>query len=439
VAEALRPLGDTMIETFGVFPTFAATIPGSHQHVPLLELEDALLSYLPVVANSCESGNGSGTMLVLHREDQSLGAIDIFAKGHLNANALIIGSSGRGKSVLTGVLTASLLHDESVKLIKVDVGGSHSRECELAGGVEFRLILDRPSGLNPFSFAKHNISESGRAVLGKFIEVLVMEDGESTLPKTVRVEIDDLLSAYFASKPASPTLDDFYESATGFSRRKLLSRWCKGGLYGNAFAAPDGHCGAPRLRYFNFSQIFQAADPDFAQAGMAAVLAQFNLELLENPEMRIVLICDETPFFIDRCFEFFKFSMANVRKFGASVVLIVQLSQHLVKNGDTGLMENAHHRFLFSADGADEDFARRLGLAVELVKRIRELKSIPKVSSEFLYQFGGETRTMVLKLTADEFWRVTSTQADRLKVERLREAVPELSLKEILSCLSRIG
>ena len=169
---------------------------------------------------------------------------------------------------------------------------------------------------------------------------------------------------------------------------------------------------------------------------MAAVLAQFNMEILKYPESRIVLICDEVPFFIHRCFDFFKFSMANVRKFGASVVLIVQLSQHLVKGEDTGLLDNAFHRFLFSIDGSPDDFKTRMGLKTDQVASIKGLMAIPGKRSEVLYQVGDETKTLVIELTPEEFWRVSSTQLDRIKIQKLREAIPELSLKEVLSCLA---
>lgn len=439
--EALSALGEVRAESFGCLPSWAATMAGTNQHVPLLEMDEALLAYLPLATiGEPQAAAAPSRSMLTHRKDGSLAAIDLFSAGAINANAVIVGSSGKGKSVMTGLLTSSLLADPQIRVIKVDVGGSHSRECELFGGREFSMSLDRPSGINPFSMVKHNDSEGARAILGKFIEVLVLEDGEITLPKAVRVEIDEMLDSYLGSTPKTAGLEGLFASAPNFSRRPLLSRWCGRGLYGKAFAE-DG-CGDecdPRLRYFNFSQIFQAGDADFSQAGMAAVLAQFNLELLRNPGSRLVLICDETPFFIERCFEFFKFSMANVRKFGASIVLVVQLSQHLVKGGDTGLLENAFHRFLFSADGDPEAFIKRFGSDARLVEKIRELNPAPGERSEVVYQFGDETRTLVLKLTPEEFWRVTSSQGDRIKIQKLREAVPELSLEDALSCLARIG
>lgn len=462
IAEGLANLGDLSIETFGLFPTLAASQIGANQHVTLFELGEALMAFLPI-SGCCDPFVREKTeprSLITHRKDLSLTEVDLFAKNHLNSNSLIIGSSGRGKSVFTGMLTSSLLNDPSVTVIKVDVGGSHSRECELYGGIEFQLNLNEPSGINPFGHLNLNgsgleNSEAIRSILSKFIEVLILEENEVVLPKTTRIELENLLLDYIESKPKNASLNDFGMFAKNFSRKTLLSRWWGSGLYGRAFKAA-GHpcpsiepasaftaaphpCGSPRLRYYNFSQIFEAADRDFAQAGMAAVLAQFNLELLNQSDKRVVLICDETPFFIDKCFEFFKFSMANVRKFGASITLITQLSQHLIKNGDTGLFENAYHKFLFSSDGSPDDFAQRLGVAPALVEEIKNLESIPGQKSEVLYLCGTEAKRIVLRLTPEEYWRVTSTQGERVKIEKLRSAVPELSLKEALTCLSLIS
>lgn len=441
VQDALAPMGDVGIETFGCLPTLAATMPGSPLHVPLFERDDSLAAFLPICAFGEGSPKDVSGSLLLHREDRSLSVVDILSKSHTNANSLVIGQSGKGKSVFTGLLTTSLLASDSVRVIKLDVGGSHRRECELQGGIEFDLALDQPSGLNPFSMLNEtDMSESTRAILGKFIEVLVMEDGEDHLPKTLRVEIDELLQTYLAGNPPMPSLDGFYRSAKKFSRSSLLGRWCGSGLYGKAFqATPAQNQGDSRLRYYNFSQIFHAADKDFAQAGMAAVLAQFNLEVLKNPDRRIVLICDETPFFINSCFDFFKFSMGNVRKFGASIVLIVQLSQHLVKDGDTGLLDNAYHRFLFTKDGVATEFKARLGLSDEQMESLDGLSAIPGVRSEVLYQCGTESSKLLIELTPEEYWRVTSSQADRIKIQKLRQAVPELTLKEALQCIARIG
>lgn len=431
-AGVLRVFGDLIIETVGVGPSFLATLPGIGMHVPLLELSSTLPVFFPIWRNGTNLNSTLGNSLVLHRRDQSLDEISLLNFSNQNANALIIGSSGKGKSALLGCLTESLLRDPQVKIIKVDVGGSHSKECELLGGEEYRLNLTTQSGLNPFSLIQEDRSETLRSILGAFIETLVLEDGERHPPKSVRLEIDEVLKQLLETKD-KPTIEGLLK--TNFSRRNLLSRWCEGGLYGKPFSSPHSYTPA-RLRYFNFQDIFQAKEEDFARAVMASVLAVFNMEMLLDPDSRLILICDETPFFIESCFDFFKTSSANVRKFGGSVILVAQNSKHLALDGDTSLIENAQHRMLFSTDGSLREFQERFRLRDQDMALISSLHFLSGKYSEFLYQNDFQSKAMRLKLTPEEYWRVTSSQADRQKLKSLMGAVPGLSMKEAIRCLS---
>lgn len=431
-AGILRTFGDVVIETVGVGPSFLATMPGVGLHVPLLEVDATLPLFLPVWRQGAAASMDRAGALSVHRRDRSLDRIDLLARDNQNANAIIVGNSGRGKSAFLGCLTNDLMNDPSVRIIKVDVGGSHSRECELLGGREYRLSLETSEGLNPFSLVQGEASESVRAVLGSFVESLVLEEGEARLPKEVKIEIDQLIQEALGSDE-SLSIDLLLKF--DFSRHRLLKRWGSAGLFGKAFrGSPD--LNPPRLRYFNFQDIFQASDQDFSQAAMAAVLAVFNLEMRTHPGARLVLICDETPFFIEKCFGLFKITTANVRKFGGSVILVTQLSKHLVVEGDTGILENSFHRILFSADGDLTEFRERLRLREKDMSFISGLGFKNRRYSEFIYQQGNQARVMRLELSPEEYWRVTSSPNDRSKLLSLVKAVPGLTTEEAIRCLS---
>lgn len=433
----LERLGEPIIETFGSLPSIGASMIGSPQHIGFLETGTNLPYYLPLFAKGCSRLRASGSSsLVVHRQDNSVDQIDLLSNDHQNANAVVVGASGRGKSAFVGTLTQALLNCPNTRVIKVDVGGSHSKECSLFGGTEHKIALDRPSGINPFSVIKNSENnEAIRSVLNNFLSVLVLEENETNLPKTTRVEIDQLLKNFIASKPMNPSLDSFYQSMNSFSRERLLSRWCKGGIFAKAFE-PNLDQTESRLSYYNFSEIFQAADPDFAQAGMAAVLARFNLEMQLHRDKRIILICDETPFFIQKCFEFFKFSTANVRKFGASVILIVQMSRDLIAKNDPGIIENSFHRILLSVDGDSNDYQSRFKLRPDQIQAIQSLQTKPREFSELYYQFGDQGFKGRLKLTAEEYFQITTNQTEKIQIDRLLVNVPGLTLKEAISCLA---
>lgn len=440
----LNTFAEFQIETFGVTPSFLATKIGNSQHVPLKEIDETLPLYMPIwFFGESSTHTNNQRSLMLHRSDCSIHNFDLFNTNFSVCNSLIVGTSGKGKSVLTGMLTQSLLNDPNICVIKLDVGGSHSKECELFGGKEYVLQLNTPSGINPFLITKYNeLSDSEKiGILSRFLMTLIQEQGELQFSKDLRSQIEECVQVYLSSAK-NPSLQEFYDLMTTFPRRNLLRRWVSGGVYEKAFAVKvssseiDNNC--PRLRYYNFSQVFQASDPEFAQAGLSAVLAQFNIETLINKNKRIALICDETPFFIKSCFDFFKFSTANVRKFGHAVILITQLSSDLIVNDDTGIIENSPQRFLFSVDGDLTEYQSRFNLTNNQLSSIKALKSIPKEFSEVFLQTSEIGRKLIIKITKKEYWTLTSSKQDRDKLEKLRAFIPNLSLSEAIQCLSTV-
>lgn len=438
---AFNQFAEFKIETFGASPSWCATLIGNNQHVSLKELDRVFTSIMPIWHYGEVSVlDNNKRALTLHRNDQSLYNFDLFDPNFSVYNALIIGTSGKGKSVLTGMLSQALLNDQSVSLIKLDVGGSHSKECELFGGFEFKFQLDKPSGINPFEIVSDlSISDADKiGILSRFLTILIQEQNEFFISKSLRSQIEESISIYLNSFQ-KPSLLEFYNQALDFPRRNLLKRWVKGGVFENAFSTEthnENTILSNRLRYYNFSQIFQASDPEFAQAGIAAVLVQFNYESLKTTTKRIVLVCDETPFFIKSCFDFFKFTTANVRKYGHSVILITQLSTDLIVNDDTGIIENSPQRFLFSVDGDIQSFQKRFQLSAKNIESIKSLRSVPKIHSEVLLQTPEYVKNLKIKITRKEYWNLTSNKQDKEKLEALLNHIPHLKLNEAIQCLS---
>lgn len=456
-ATVLLKIGGFAIETFGIGPSFLATLPGNNQHVPLLETDEYLPILLPLFhhgeaslghalastgrapALQASVGHTPAGSLPLLREDRTVHNFDLFNPEFSVANTLIVGTSGKGKSVLTGLLTESLLNDPKVKVIKIDVGGSHTKECELFGGRHISLQLNSPSGLNPLAVASDErltISERS-SIISNFLLTLITEQGETILTKDLRSSVESEVGSYI-EKAKIHSLQEFFDLQKTFPRRNLLARWVKGGMYESTFEKASEAFKPSRLTYYDFKECFQASDPEFSQAGFAALLAQFNHECLVNKDERIVLICDEVPFFIKSCFQSLKFATANVRKFGHAIVQIAQLSTDFIVGGDTGLLENSPQRFLFSTDGDHSDFQARFRLTDANMVRLTSLQSIPGKYSEVLLQDQKAARKLRIEITREEFWRLTSSKHDAIKLEKLRAAVPELTLKETIKCLSAI-
>ena len=444
VKRKLDPIGEIYIESVGALKSLRSFYLGEEPHFTLLEKDSTLVTYIPLVSrgDSKSTQNVMKRSLALHRKDESLTYINIFDPSYESFSWCIFGRPGTGKSVLTNAITRALAYEPEVKIIKIDVGGSHSRETEILGGVEKTLTLNEPTGINPFNVIKElGATKEAVQILAAFMEVLILEEGEVKLSKTMKSDLERAIFTYAESNTQNLSLNDFYEKMTSIlPRKELFLRWVGNGVYGNAFAPTDGDSIElnKSLTYFNFSKISQALDPDYAQGGLAAVMAQFNLEMLKKSEhkKKIVFIADETPFFIKKCFSFFNLSIANVRKEGHGFITVAQKSAHVVVDGDTGILDNSPNRIYFSSDGDDESFVARNQLTRSSIENIKALRRQQGEFSEcYLKDVHGE-RVLKIRLNGQEYWQYTSKDEDRRKFNELKAACPSLSLKEIVQCLS---
>lgn len=447
IKRKLEPLGEIYIESVGALESLKSFYPGEDPHFTLLEKDSTLVTYMPLVSrgDAKSSVKVMKRSLALHRKDESLTYVNIFDPSYESFSWCVFGRPGTGKSVLTNAITRALVYDPQVKVIKIDVGGSHSRETEILGGIEKTLNLNEPTGINPFNvITELGPTKEAVQILAAFMEVLILEEGESKLSKTMKSDLERAILLYAEKHTQNLSLEDFYEKSKNLPRKELFQRWVGSGVYGNAFApqVKNFEIGSlaldNRLTYFNFSKISQALDPDYAQGGLAAVMAQFNLEMLKKAEhkKKIVFIADETPFFIKKCFSFFNLSIANVRKEGHGFITVAQKSAHVVVDGDTGILDNSPNRIYFSADGNDEAFIGRNQLTQESIEKIKTLRRQQGEFSECLLKDNQGEKVLKIRLNAQEYWAYTSKDEDRRKYNELKAACPNLSLQEIVRCLS---
>lgn len=103
----LSLFSETFLETFGIAPSYCASLPGSHQHLTFLESEEGLAGFL-LVWRRGETGNETSNCqksLTLLREDQSFDHFDHFDHFDLfnpkfNVFNMLIWNKRKGKSIL---------------------------------------------------------------------------------------------------------------------------------------------------------------------------------------------------------------------------------------------------------------------------------------------------------------------------------------------------
>ena len=403
--KALSGLGEWSIESFGAYPSLLALSPGGSFHYKLIEKLSTLKCFLPCFrfgSNLKESSDMRGS-LVYHRRDLSLDELNPFSWNYSNHTGVIIGKSGKGKSVFANLLTKSLFYDEKAYIFLVDVKGSHKKTVEALEGKTYNIDIQNSSGLNPLK--KLNSSKESIEIAGSFIEKLLLEDKEDILSSVEKSLLEKSLIQFAEKtngKPKLKNLDYFYDTLK-HPKKDKLSRWTKGSLNENIFKQTRD-ISQSRLLYFNFENISTASNSYIAKAIIAGLMAEFSFKLLDKkPNEKLIFISDETPFFIKSCFNTFSLLSKNVRKLNGSLILLAQNSKDLILNGDSSLIDNSEFKILFSYDGIEEKFKEIFSLTNEELQKVKNLKTVKGQFSQFLLKDSLGSKVGSLRLSKEEY------------------------------------
>lgn len=438
---SLKRLGDVRREIVGALPAYLSTIPGSDFHFTLLERDEVLGCFAPLCARAdSEVPSQTPGAMAYHREDATLSTFDQFHRQYESFSIIIIGQSGLGKSVFANTLLRCSLNDPKTRVILVDVKGSHTRTTERLGGVVNHVSLEHASGINPLTRLNANSSRDEIEIVSSFIKQLMLDDLERDLPIKESFQIDEILREYAGSNPKNPSIDDFLRfSKASLPRPEHLARWGSNATYGNVFAGKKTSTPASKLTYYNFAHIMTASSKALSTGVMAAVMAQFSFELLtKTSDEKLIFIADETPFFVQNCFQNFRLLMKNVRKLNGSLVLIAQDHSDLVVGGDPSLLNSAPTKVLFSIDGDKRLYQERLRLLDRDMTILSNLRGENGEFSKFLLVDNLGSRVGLLRLAREEYLSSSSSARDQARVDGLRKAMPDLSELDALMLLSML-
>gem|GEM_PF-1851593 len=421
---SLKSLGDFSLENKGAIFCFLPTLPGARPHIEHKELVDRLPSFFPLaIRGRQELETPSPRSFVFHRTDHSLDQIDLFDPSYDNFSGIVVGRSGRGKSVFVNTLQQSILNDRNSKIILVDVKGSHTNMVKSLKGKIHKISPDSQTAISPFNFLRENSSKEVVEIVVDFIEKLILEDHERSLLRQEQALLEESLITYVDSKPSNPSLDDFVRKVKNIPRSDSLKRWIKGGIYEGVFAPYGGAISDAGIQYFDFTNIVTAQKGGVGPAIMSAILAHYHYLLIaKKTEEKILFFADELPFFLRSCFSTFCLLMKNIRKLNGSLLLIAQNLSDLVIDGDTSLIDQTDFRVFFSKDGGNPDFKRVSGLSESSLAILESLSTVNGKFSQFILRDNGGERTGKLILSRNEYFRSTTHASDKTLIEKLCKA-----------------
>lgn len=442
----LSNIGVFTLESIGAKPSYISTLPGTPFHFAgpfeaCVEEHRKLPCYLPVFTNGFSDATPAKPgSLAFHRLDFSLNYLSIFNPSYDNYCTVIVGRGGTGKSNFLNRKILSSHHNSKNRQIIVDVLGSHTRLVSRLGGEIHKISPTTPSGVNIFKYLETNNDEDTIDVVATFVSELMLDDDEKKLSEESKFEVYSKLQDWIDSKPDEYILDSFISSLPkDFPRLNLLKRFSNRGQFRHLFANQKNVVkqDRPRITLYNFENLNLASNTAAARAIMAAILADFNFQIFsKDRDEELEFISDETPFFIECCFASFKLLNLNVRKLVASLILTVQVSDHLVVDGDESLISNSGLYILFSHDGKPEVFGPRFKLSESEMTKMLNIRGVKGQYSQFLIKDKLGSRIGHLFLAATEYWEGTTEGVDVGTINALKENLPNLPEEVIFQILA---
>ena len=130
----------------------------------------------------------------------SLLSFNPFDSSLANANQLVSGGSGSGKSFMTNLLLLQMLK-ENPKVFFIDIGGSYKKLTENLSGQYVELGVQNHLSINPFDLLANETKPTSQKIkfLVGLVELMTKEEGAERIPKLARAEIEEAIQEVYRS------------------------------------------------------------------------------------------------------------------------------------------------------------------------------------------------------------------------------------------------
>lgn len=390
-------------------------------------------------------GHTANPRILLKNRMGGLLALDPFDASLTNANQIISGGSGSGKSFLTNLLLLQMLK-ENPRVFFVDIGGSYQKLCENLGGQYVPLQLSDAISINPLDLAPGEEVPSGQKIkfLVGLLELMTKEDEQERLPRLERSEIELAIRLVYDSH-AQPRLSHLRDALAKHSdenmRRlgRILSAWCGDTPFGKLVDRPTSIGLGARVVAFDLKGM--ESYPDLQAVALYIITDLVWREVQRDRGTMKFLVFDEcwkllkSPAglaFIEEVFRTF-------RKYFASAIAISQDIDDFAKSKIAGaILPNCALKWILIQQQSDKERLQQvLGLNDAEIAIVNSLHQKKGFYSEAFLMAGENHCVGVLESTPLELWIATTDPRDLGAIESLKSQQPDLRHSEILSLLAK--
>ncbi len=421
VLQVIRELGGSegIIEDYAAFDIFAEiTMPNAIGKERSRKIKSSnLADLLPVFG--LWQGFDKPSVLLRTRMG-SLFKFDPFSPRLTNANQIISGGSGSGKSYLTNLMIGQML-SQNPKVYVVDIGGSYQKTCELLNGQYVHLSMDSGISMNPFDLPEGCTIPTDEKIkfLSALVQIMTKEDDQTSIGKLEKAEVERLIQTVYQEE-STPRLSHLQirlvKSEIPEVQRigKILSLWCGNTPYGKFVDQPTTIQINSSMVSFDLKGLESHSD---LQAACLFIITDLVWRTVQKDrsEMKF-LIFDESWRLLesDAGSQFVGEVFRTFRKYYASAIAISQNIDDFAKSkAASAIMPNSSVKWILKQSGAD---FKRLAEVLRLNEReISQVQSLTQVKGQYseAYLICEDKKAVVsVESTPIEYWLATTDPRD---------------------------
>jgi len=405
-------------ESYNQLNAWLAAIPGNCRYnlrqLYLLETNYADLSFLfSVDTGERENRHLAAEHLAVLESRQRM---PYFLNLHHRdvAHALVLGSTGSGKSFLLNFLITHLEKYHPLTFI-FDLGGGYRRVTRNLGGSYLPVGVDNRSfTINPFSLEP---TRENLQFLFSFVKVLASHGGYAMTAGDDR-DLYEQIGNLYQVEPENRRLFTL-SNILGRNLRERLARWVEGGQYGGLFDNAGDNLTFRRFQCFDFSAVDRR--PEVLEPLLFYILHRASARIQDPgiPTTFKVFVVDEAWRFLGNATirRYITEALKTWRKHNAAMIIATQSRADLESSGvEAGIVESCPTRLLLANPGMDRRLYRDV---FHLNETEAEIVRTLEPKREILIQRPGASKVVALSVDAESRRLYTNDPYDN---ERRREA-----------------
>lgn len=376
--------------------------------------------------------------------------MDLFDPALPSKHALLIGSSGSGKSFTTNyLLTNFLIESEINHVVIIDIGGSYRKLCQLFDGEYLSVDLTDAYAFNPLpeKDAVFDGKDYDPDILAYTILILgrmILDEGE-VLNSAGESLLENALKRTYQTG-ASPMLKDiraYLQKIEGNDEMKSLAvhyannleMWTEG-RYSRIFNTHKRLSVDNRLIVFDLEML--GNHPRLQSVYFYVIREIIDAKLRAKALKKMIVIDEGWRFFNDDVGSRLIENLYRTARKSNGMILSISQSpvDFLNTKAANAIISNTYVKYVLRLTKGHEHLPQ-FGFSPGEIEAIKNLHSVPRQFSDVFLKFIEQATTIRIEPAPLDYWVCTTDAEDTVKEQAVRKAHPEWEHARVLEELAR--